>query len=164
MASTDEGDVVLDPYMGTGTVAVVARDHKRHFIGAELDGEYHAVALQRLSGLPDANNCFPNLKTLRDYIERTGEPIEKFRFSQQISERATERGQAKIYPEPHHLLELEERLLYEEAAFAADLRGNERPVDEKLNGGGKTPGRSSSCSARPHRRPATSLSSPSAAR
>jgi hypothetical protein len=32
---------------------------------------------------------------------------------------------------------LEERLADEEAAFAADLRNEERPVDRKLNGGAK---------------------------
>ena len=30
LATTEPGGVVLDPYMGTGTVAVVARDHERH--------------------------------------------------------------------------------------------------------------------------------------
>ena len=67
LSSTPEGATVFDPYMGTGTVAVVARDHNRHFMGAEIDPKYHAVALRRLSGEPDENGSFPNLKTLRDY-------------------------------------------------------------------------------------------------
>ena len=129
LATTDEGDIVCDPYMGAGTVAVVARDHKRHFTGAELDVMYHGVAMKRLSGLPDENGCFPNLKTLRNYIERTGEPIEQYSFDVQKGTAATERGRAKIYPESHHAAELEKRLEYEEAAFAADLRGDERPED-----------------------------------
>ena len=41
LATTTKGDVVFDPYMGTGTVAVVARDHGRHFMGAESDPAYH---------------------------------------------------------------------------------------------------------------------------
>jgi adenine-specific DNA-methyltransferase len=135
LSTTDEGDVVLDPYMGTGTVAVVAKDHNRHFIGAELDPEYHKAATQRLSGMPNEDGCFPNLKTLRDYVERTGEPIGKFRFAVQVGSKPTDRSLAKIYPESHHLQEMEERIQYEEAAFAADLRGHERPVDQKLNGG-----------------------------
>ena len=137
LATTDEGHVVLDPYMGAGTVAVVARDHGRHFMGAETDTAYHKVALRRLSGEPDENNCFPNLKTLRDYVERTGEAIETFRFDVQVGKRPSERSKAKIYAESHHLQELEERLDYEEAAFGADLRGEERPIDAKLNGGTK---------------------------
>lgn len=134
LSTTAEGHVVFDPYMGTGTVAVVARDHGRHFIGAELDPSYHSVALRRLKGVPDENGCFPNLKTLRDYCERAGKPVSAFRFDVQVGEKATDRTLAKIYPEEHHLREMEERLAYEEDSFAADLRGNERPVDQNLNG------------------------------
>jgi adenine-specific DNA-methyltransferase len=72
LAATNPGDVVLDPFMGAGTVAVVARDNRRHFLGAELDADYHKVAMQRLAGEPDELGVFPNLKTLRDYVERTG--------------------------------------------------------------------------------------------
>jgi adenine-specific DNA-methyltransferase len=137
LATTAAGGVVLDPFMGTGTVAVVARDHGRRFLGAELDPIYHSVALRRLAGEPDENGCFPNLKTLRDYCERTGEPPDRYRFDVQVGTRPTPRGDAKIHPEEHHLQEMTDRLSYEEDAFAADLRGQERAVDEKLNGGTK---------------------------
>jgi adenine-specific DNA-methyltransferase len=148
LAVTDPGDLVFDPYMGTGTVAVVARDHGRHFLGAELDPKYHAVAQRRLRGEPDEHGSFANLKTLRDYCERTGQPVERFRFDMQVGEVASDRSKAKIYPEEHHLVELEERLSYEEDAFAADLRGHARPIDHKLNGGatGKPRARSSGAS------------------
>jgi adenine-specific DNA-methyltransferase len=96
LSTTMPGGVVFDPFMGTATVAVVARNHGRHFIGAELDSKFHAVARRRLSGEPDENNCFPNLKTLRDYVERTGQPIEKFRFDMQVGTKPTERSKAKI--------------------------------------------------------------------
>jgi adenine-specific DNA-methyltransferase len=129
LACSEKGDTVYDPYMGTGTVAVVARDHGRHYLGAEIDPVYHAVAMQRLNGLPDENSVFPNLKTLRDYVERTGEPIEKYRFAMQVGTTATERARAKIYPEEHHQAEMERRLSYEEDCFAADLREEVRPHD-----------------------------------
>lgn len=137
LATTKQGDVVLDPYMGTGTVAVVARNHGRHFAGAELDPDYHSVAVRRLSGEPDESGSFPNLKTLRDYVDRTGAPIENFRFDVQVGARPSERSKAKIYPEEHHLRELEDRMLFEESAFGARLRGEEAPIDRKLNGNGK---------------------------
>jgi adenine-specific DNA-methyltransferase len=137
LSTTRQGDLVLDPYMGTGTVAVVARDHGRHFVGAELDPGYHKVAARRLAGTPDENGCFPNLKTLRAYVERTGLPIERFSFDMQVGERPTPRGLAKIYPEEHHLEEFEDRLSYEESAFAEKIRGNEIPPDPKLNGNGR---------------------------
>jgi adenine-specific DNA-methyltransferase len=137
LVTTLKGEIVLDPYMGSGTVAVVATNYNRHFLGAETDDKYYQIALRRLSGEPDDRGYFPNLKTLRNYIEKTGESIDKFRFDVQVGERATERSKAKIYPEEYHLQEMEERLLYEEAAFAADIRGKDRPVDRKLNGNGK---------------------------
>lgn len=134
LSTTNKGGVVLDPYMGAGTVAVVARDHGRHFLGAELDEAYHKVCNRRLDGTPDENDCFPNLKTLRAYVAKTGLPPERFRFDVQVGSVATDGSKAKIYPEQHHLEELERRLTYEETAFAADLRGEERPEDANLNG------------------------------
>ena len=137
LVTTIKGNVVLDPYMGSGTAAVVAKNCDRHFIGAELELKYYQVALRRLSGEPDERGYFPNLKTLRDYVEKTGQPIEAFRFDVQVGKKPTERSKAKIYPEEYHLEEMEKRLLYEEAAFAADIRGKALQVDLKLNGNGK---------------------------
>jgi len=122
LSTTEPGDVVLDPYMGTGTVAVVARDHERHYIGAEIDKDYHSVALRRLSGLPDANGCFPNLKTLRDYAAATGTPASAYTFDMQVGRGATARSKAKIFSEEDHLEELEGRLAYEESAFSQKVR------------------------------------------
>ncbi len=126
LACTREGETVLDPYMGAGTVAVVARDLGRHFLGAEVDRRYHEVALRRLEAKPDSRGFFPNLKTLRDYVERTGEPIEKFRFDVQVGSRATERTKARIFPEEYHLQELEERLSAEETVFSERTRERKR--------------------------------------
>jgi adenine-specific DNA-methyltransferase len=137
LATTNEGDVILDPYMGAGTVAVVARDHRRHFLGAELDDRYHKVAMRRLSGLPDRAGSFPNLKTLRQYVSRTGEPIEKFRFDVQIGKIASDGENAKIYPEEHHATQLIDRLQYEGDAFEAKISGATVPPAKDLNGSGK---------------------------
>ncbi|MCX7984697.1 MAG: site-specific DNA-methyltransferase [Bacteroidetes bacterium] len=48
LASTRVGDVVLDPFLGSGTTAVVARKLGRHFVGIEKDEEYCCYALKRL--------------------------------------------------------------------------------------------------------------------
>jgi DNA modification methylase len=40
--------VVLDPFMGSGTVAVVAERHGRRWVGIELKGEYRRLAWQRI--------------------------------------------------------------------------------------------------------------------
>lgn len=45
---TYEGDVVLDPFMGSGTTAVAARALGRHYVGYETEGEYVRLAMGRL--------------------------------------------------------------------------------------------------------------------
>lgn len=47
-ASTNEGDVILDPFMGSGTTCVAAIRQKRHYIGIELDPHYYEVAKKRI--------------------------------------------------------------------------------------------------------------------
>jgi adenine-specific DNA-methyltransferase len=129
LSTTDKNDIVFDPYMGTGTVAVVARDHGRHFLGSENDSKYYDVAQRRLSGEPDENGCFPNLKTLRDYVERTGQPAERFKFDVQVGGIPTDRSKARIYSEQYHLEEMEKRLSFEEDSFSSALRGEAPPPD-----------------------------------
>jgi len=129
LSVTDQGDIVLDPYMGAGTVAVVARDYGRRYIGAELEFKYYDVTRRRLSGLPDSNNSFPNLKTLRDYIEKTGEPTEKYTFDVQVGRTASTRDKAKIFSEEHHLNEMLRRLEFEEETFSARSKGAQPPDD-----------------------------------
>lgn len=43
-----EGDIVYDPFMGSGTVAKAARDLNRHYIGSELNPDYIIMANERL--------------------------------------------------------------------------------------------------------------------
>jgi modification methylase len=49
IATTKAGDVVLDPFFGTGTTGVVAKRLGRHFIGIEREADYVAVARARLA-------------------------------------------------------------------------------------------------------------------
>ncbi|MCQ8893413.1 MAG: site-specific DNA-methyltransferase [Methanolinea sp.] len=48
--SSDPGDIVLDPFLGSGTVALVASEMGRHFIGFEVVPGYFQFALARLAG------------------------------------------------------------------------------------------------------------------
>lgn len=48
LAGCREGGVVLDPFMGAGTTAIVARKLNRHFAGCDLNPEYVAIAEKRL--------------------------------------------------------------------------------------------------------------------
>ena len=48
LAGSKEGDTVLDPFTGSGTVAVVANRHGRNFVGTELNPEYAEIARKRI--------------------------------------------------------------------------------------------------------------------
>ncbi|HMS10763.1 MAG TPA: site-specific DNA-methyltransferase, partial [Pyrinomonadaceae bacterium] len=48
LASTNEGDSVLDPFAGSGTTAVAARKLGRHFTAIEIDEEYCLLTAKRL--------------------------------------------------------------------------------------------------------------------
>ncbi|ROL56131.1 site-specific DNA-methyltransferase [Bacteroidetes/Chlorobi group bacterium Naka2016] len=50
MYSSEEGDIVLDPFLGSGQVAIVSQMMKRQFIGFEIVKEYYEFAQKRLEG------------------------------------------------------------------------------------------------------------------
>ena len=50
-ATTKPGDVVLDPFFGTGTTGAVAKKLGRHFIGIERESRYIAGALKRIASI-----------------------------------------------------------------------------------------------------------------
>ena len=45
---TNEGDIVLDPFMGSGTTGLAALDLKRKFIGIEMCEEYFNLSKERI--------------------------------------------------------------------------------------------------------------------
>lgn len=49
LASTNEGDAILDPFLGSGTTSVVAKKLGRHFTGIEADEKYCCLAEKRLA-------------------------------------------------------------------------------------------------------------------
>ena len=49
--STNENDIVLDCFCGSGTTCVAAKETGRRFIGMEIDPEYHKIAVNRLNGI-----------------------------------------------------------------------------------------------------------------
>jgi len=52
LASTNPGDVVLDPFFGSGTVGLVAERLERSYVGIELNSDYVAMAAMRLTLAP----------------------------------------------------------------------------------------------------------------
>jgi len=49
LAATKPGDIVLDPFFGTGTTGAVARRLRRHWIGIEREADYCDVARERIA-------------------------------------------------------------------------------------------------------------------
>ena len=56
LSSTLVGEIILDPFFGTGTTGVVARKLGRNFIGIEREREYVKLARKRLEHIPEASD------------------------------------------------------------------------------------------------------------
>lgn len=55
------GGVILDPFMGTGTTAVVARHNERNYIGIEINPIYKDIAERRIFN--ESENLFNTYAT-----------------------------------------------------------------------------------------------------
>lgn len=53
---TVKNDIVLDPFMGSGTTAMAAKNLDRHFIGMEAESEYWMRALERIQNAKKVQN------------------------------------------------------------------------------------------------------------
>lgn len=70
---TDEGDIVFDPFVGTGTTTIAAKKLGRKYIGIDIDIEYCRIAKENLVRVEETkiNNCYVSIylneiKTLRE--------------------------------------------------------------------------------------------------
>ena len=45
---SNEGDLVFDPFLGSGTTAKMAKLNNRNFIGCEFVEEYYEISMERL--------------------------------------------------------------------------------------------------------------------
>ena len=67
LASSNPGDVVLDPFFGTGTTGAVAKKLGRRWIGLERDTDYIAAAKARIAGVKEVTDLSvletPNKRT-----------------------------------------------------------------------------------------------------
>jgi len=56
LPTTNEGDIVLDPFMGAGTTGVVAAKHNRGFVGIERVPEYFDLAVANITKTLETRN------------------------------------------------------------------------------------------------------------
>ena len=67
LATTETGDVVLDPFFGTGTTGAVAKRLGREWIGCEREGGYRDAALERIEmALPLDESALETMQSRRD--------------------------------------------------------------------------------------------------
>lgn len=57
LASTKEGDLIFDPFSGSGTTGVAAIKLNRFFVGCELEAEYISLSIKRLKAPIYNNEC-----------------------------------------------------------------------------------------------------------
>ncbi len=69
VATSKPGDVILDPFFGSGTTGAVARRLGRRWIGLERDEEYARLARKRIAGVPKAD-----AESLKTTASRRAEP------------------------------------------------------------------------------------------
>ena len=65
LSTTNPGDVVLDPFFGTGTTGAVAKKTGRHFIGIERDEDYIKIAQSRIDSVDPIHPISVNLPNRR---------------------------------------------------------------------------------------------------
>ena len=53
LAGSEPGDIILDPFMGSGTTAAVAKKNSRSYLGCELHEEYASLQTARISSIPN---------------------------------------------------------------------------------------------------------------
>ena len=53
LAGSERGDIILDPFLGSGTTAMVAKDLGRSYLGCELNEDYASLQSARISTIPN---------------------------------------------------------------------------------------------------------------
>lgn len=64
LIGSKEEDIILDPFMGSGTTGVVAKRLNRNFTGIEIDEKYYNIAKKRIENTPIENNLVKFLEKL----------------------------------------------------------------------------------------------------
>jgi len=53
LAGSEEGDIIIDPFLGSGTTAMVAKKNSRAYIGCELHKDYASLQTERINSIPN---------------------------------------------------------------------------------------------------------------
>ena len=86
LSTSKQGDVVLDPFFGTGTTGAVAKKLKRNFIGIEKETEYIILAKNRTDSI---KILFPEA----DWVEEEKEKQDRVPFDTLLKEQIIKAGE-----------------------------------------------------------------------
>lgn len=69
--TTNENDVILDAFLGSGTTAVACKETKRNYIGFEINKNYYDIAVDRLKGITQVERRLKDqgFTTIFDFME-----------------------------------------------------------------------------------------------
>ena len=68
LASTNEGDTILDPFTGSSTTGQAAYSYGRKFIGIDKEKEYLDLSIQRYEDLVKYLKRKEDQKSLKDWV------------------------------------------------------------------------------------------------
>lgn len=54
---SNEGDLIYDPFLGSGTTIIAASELKRNFLGSEINRQYYDYAASKINTAPSAQMC-----------------------------------------------------------------------------------------------------------
>lgn len=94
LASSQPGDVMLDPFLGSGTTAAVAKRLRRHWIGIERDPVYVEAAQRRIEAVEPLHAEHPNV------AEPAAKPV-RISFAMLLEQQLVQPGQQLYLDEPN---------------------------------------------------------------
>lgn len=98
LMSSDEGDIILDPFIGTGTTAVAAKKLGRRFIGIDIDPKYVEIANRKLEKVKPTtiNGCYVSI-FLNRVITTRDKDWEKIKDAFFVPTKPSELEKTEIY-------------------------------------------------------------------
>jgi modification methylase len=123
VGTSNVGDVVLDPFFGTGTTGAVAKRLGRHFIGLEREEAYAAVARDRIASVKTHDR-----QSLQVATSKRSEP--RIPFGQLVERRLLEPGEVLSSANGRHTA----RVRADGSLVAAQTTGSIHKVGAELQG------------------------------
>jgi modification methylase len=123
LSSTNKGDVVLDPFFGSGTTGAVAKKLGRHFIGIEREAKYIKLAKDRIAEIEPLGNDVIEITPAKRSLPRVA-------FGSLIENGMIKPGTMLYGPSKHHIA----KVRADGTLISADSRGSIHQVGALLQG------------------------------